>query len=31
MFILMIFCDFCSLPAQFYYVIVYIGKIESHM
>jgi hypothetical protein len=31
MFILMILYDFCLLPAQFYYIIVYIGKVESHV
>jgi hypothetical protein len=29
MFILMILYDFYLLPAQFYYIIVYIGKVES--
>jgi hypothetical protein len=30
-FILMILCDFCLLPAQFCYIIVYIRKVESRM
>jgi hypothetical protein len=29
MFILIILYDFCLLPAQFYYIIVYIQKVES--
>jgi hypothetical protein len=29
MFILMILYDFCLLPAQFCYIIVYTGKVES--
>jgi hypothetical protein len=31
MFILMILYDFCLLPAQFYYMIVYVRKVESHV
>jgi hypothetical protein len=30
-FILMILYDFCLLPAQFCYIIVYIGKVERRM
>jgi hypothetical protein len=30
-FILMTLYDFCLLPAQFCYVIVYIGKVESRV
>jgi hypothetical protein len=29
MFILMILCNFCLLPEQICYIIVYIGKTES--
>jgi hypothetical protein len=31
MFILMILHDFCLLPAQFCYTIVYIRKVESRV
>jgi hypothetical protein len=31
MFILMILYDFCFLPAQVYYTIVYIWKVESRV
>jgi hypothetical protein len=31
MFILMILYDFCLLPAQFYYIIIYIRKIGSRV
>jgi hypothetical protein len=31
MFILMILYDFCLLPAQFYYMTVYIRKVESYV
>jgi hypothetical protein len=30
-FILKILYDFCLLPAQFYYIIVYVWKVESHV
>jgi hypothetical protein len=30
-FILVILYDFCLLPAQFYYIIVYIQKVESRV
>jgi hypothetical protein len=31
LFILMISYEFCLLPAQFYYMIMYIRKVESRM
>jgi hypothetical protein len=31
MFIPMILYDFCFLPAQFCYIIVYIWKVETHV
>jgi hypothetical protein len=31
MFILMILHDFCLLPAQFYYAVVYIQRVESRV
>jgi hypothetical protein len=31
MFILMISYNFCLLPTQFYYIIIYVWKVESHV
>jgi hypothetical protein len=31
MFIFTILYDFCLLPAQFYYITVYIRNVESHV
>jgi hypothetical protein len=31
MFILMTLYDFCLLPAQFWYIIIYVGKADSHV
>jgi hypothetical protein len=31
MFLLMILYDFCLLPAQFCYIIIYMRNVESHV